>query len=317
MPTAASDSSWPVSLFMRPHQVPGGDLRACVEVARIADRAGIHSIHFGEHQVIGPRTHLYPYGDFGHHPDVPWMEPMVTLAAMASVTTNIRLAPSVLLAPLRPAILVAKTAATLDVLSGGRLDLGLGIGWQPEEYSAAGVPWSERSARFDECVEVCRAVWDEQPVTFRGEWIDLDEVVVLPRPVQPRLPIWYGVAMTEARADHLARWGDGWCPIGLTDDQLREGIRRVHDACARVGREPDSLVIRYRPDQPIDRSGRIDLAATFENAARQRAMGVTLTTVGPPVGIDSLAGISEFIDEALSVAASFEGSTFEGSTRSP
>ena len=134
------EPAWRLSLFMRPHQVPGGRLLDCLEVAQLADRAGLHSIHFGEHLVIGGETDRYPYGEFGHDADVPWLEPIATLAAMAAVTTGIRLSTSVLLTPLRPAALVAKSAATLDVLSDGRFDLGVGVGWQPDDFLAAGVP---------------------------------------------------------------------------------------------------------------------------------------------------------------------------------
>ena len=128
-------------------------------------------------------------------------------------------------------------------------------------------------------------------------------MVSLPRPVQERLPILYGVAMTAANAEHIAEWGDGWCPVGLTDGQLRVGIDRLREAFDRVGRDARSATVRVRPPQPLDAHGRIDLEATFEAAARQRELGVDIVAFGPPVGIDSLAGIAEFIESAQRTAA--------------
>lgn len=285
-----------VALFSRPHQVPGGDLRSCLEVAKAADRAGLHSIHFGEHLLVAGRTDRYPYGAFLHGPDTPWLEPLTTLAAMAAVTERIRLATGVLLAPLRPAPLLAKTVATLDVLSAGRVELGVGTGWQREEYVAAGVPWTERHDRLDEAIAACRALWGEQPVSFTGRWTVVDGAHALPRPVQDRLPILYGVRMTESSAARIAELGDGWCPVGLSFDELRRGIALLRAAFDRAGRDPATAIVRNRPDQPLDRSGRIDLDRTFAAAALEVEIGVEVVAIGPPVGVDSLAGVLEFVE---------------------
>src|SRR6185436_18984466 len=98
----------------------------------------------------------YPYGDFPFPPADPWVEPLTTLAAMAAVTSTVRLGTGVLITPLRPAVLLAKTIATLDNLSGGRVDLGVGLGWQREEYAAIGVSFTERWARHDDEIRACR-----------------------------------------------------------------------------------------------------------------------------------------------------------------
>ena len=161
---------------------------------RFADEAGLHSIDFCEHFVIGKRTDRYPYGDFAHPRETPWPDVLTVLAAVAAVTTRIRLATGVILLPLRPAVALAKAVAALDVLSDGRVDLG--VGWQPEDFASAGVPWGERIARFSESVEACRAIWGPQPVTFRGRRTDIDGVFSLPRPIQDRLPILFGVKLT-------------------------------------------------------------------------------------------------------------------------
>ena len=288
-----SHAPWQVGLFARPHQVPTGRWQDILYVARVADELGFHSIHFGDHLVIGPDTDRYPYGEFRHEPDVPWPDPITTLASVAAVTTRLRLGTSVLLLPMRNAISVAKSVATLDALSGGRVDLGVGVGWQAADFAAAGVPWNERHDRFDESIRACRAIWGEQPVSFSGRWIELDQVYVFPRPVQDRLPLMYGVAMTEANAEHIAAWGDGWCPVGLSNDQLASGIDLLRRTCESRGRDPDSMTIRARPDQIVDAAGRIDLVRAVEGARVQRELGVNLTTIGPLAGYSSLPELED------------------------
>lgn len=292
-----------IALFSRPHQLPGGDLRSVLEVGRAADRAGLHSIHFGEHLLVGPRTDAYPYGPFVHDDATPWPDPITTLAAVAAVTERVRLATGVVLAPLRPAAVLAKAVATLDVLSGGRVELGVGTGWQREEYDAVGVPWKERHDRLAEGIAACRALWGEQPVTFRGRFTDVEGCWALPRPVQARVPVLFGVRMTAASAARIADLGDGWCPVGLQLDELRHGIALLAAAFEAAGRDPATMVVRNRPPQPLDAHGRIDIDRTLAAAAPEVAAGVNVVAVGPPVGIDSLAGVAEFVERLGEKAA--------------
>ncbi len=116
-----------------------------VDLARAADGAGVDRVVVVDHVVMGPNTDAYNWGKFPTPPDAPWLEPMTVLAAMAAATTRVRLATGILIAPLRPAVLLAKQAATLDVLSQGRLDLGVGTGWQREEYDAEGLDFAARA----------------------------------------------------------------------------------------------------------------------------------------------------------------------------
>src|SRR5262245_58425459 len=118
----------------------GGNLAKAGDFARMAEGEGIDLVSITDHVAMGPRTDRYPYGPFPVGPEWPWPEPMVVLSAIAAVTERIRLSMSVLIAPLRSAALLAKQAATLDAISGGRLDLGVGVGWQEEEYLASGIP---------------------------------------------------------------------------------------------------------------------------------------------------------------------------------
>ena len=174
------------------HALFGPDLRSFVEVARIADEAGVDQVVLPDHVVMGARTDRYPYGTFPYDADAPWIEPLTTLAAMASATTRVRLGTGILIAPLRPAVLLAKTIATLDVLSGGRVDLGVGVGWQREEYEALGVPFAGRWQRLDDTLGACRALWQDAPASFSSPTVAFDDIWCAPRPVQARVPVWFG-----------------------------------------------------------------------------------------------------------------------------
>jgi alkanesulfonate monooxygenase SsuD/methylene tetrahydromethanopterin reductase-like flavin-dependent oxidoreductase (luciferase family) len=145
----------------------GGDLRSVLDTARAADATGIDQLVLPDHVVMGARTDCYPFGTFPYSNEEPWPEPLTMLAAIAGVTEQVRLATGILISPLRPAVLLAKAAATLDGISHGRLDLGVGIGWQREEYEAAGIRWSDRRVRFEDQLRACVALWTRTPpVTF-------------------------------------------------------------------------------------------------------------------------------------------------------
>jgi probable F420-dependent oxidoreductase len=255
----------------------GDRLQAVVEAAAAADAAGIDQIAVPDHLAIGPRTDAYPYGRFPLPPDEPWLEPLTLLAAMAGATRRIRLATGVLVAPLRPALLLAKSAATLDVLSGGRLDLGVGIGWQREEFTAAGVPFAGRAARMDDQLRACRALWSGGPVSFRSPTVEFEDLVCLPRPVQPGgPPLWFGVAASEANAKRIAELGAGWLPIGSDPDEIARGVATLRRAFERAGRDPATLGVRANAPVASGPDGRPDLDATLAALPRLREAGVTL-----------------------------------------
>jgi probable F420-dependent oxidoreductase len=261
-----------------------GRLDAVVEAAAAADRAGIDQIAVPDHLAIGPRTDAYPYGPFPLPPDEPWLEPLTTLAAMAGATRRIRLATGVLIAPLRPALLLAKTAATLDVLSGGRLDLGVGLGWQREEYDAAGVPWAGRWARLDDQLRACRALWTaDGPVSFRSETVSFQELRSLPRPAQEGgPPLWLGVAASERNAARIAALGAGWLPIESDPDAIARGVTVLRRACEAAGRDPATLGVRANAPVCRGADGRPDLAATLASLPRLSVAGVTIAAFALP-----------------------------------
>ena len=132
------------------HNLFDGDMTKTIDVVKRADDLGFYQMVMTDHVVMGNRTDRYPYGEFPSPPETPWHDPLITLAAIASVTSHIRLSTSVLISPLRPPVVLAKMIATLDQLSHGRVDLGVGTGWQREEYEATGC-----LQRQDQIVQLC------------------------------------------------------------------------------------------------------------------------------------------------------------------
>jgi probable F420-dependent oxidoreductase len=253
----------------------GDDLAGVVEVARAAERAGVHQVVVPDHLAMGPRTDRYPYGRYPLPPDEPYLEPLTTLAAIAGATERIRLGTGILIAPLRRPLVLAKTAATLDVLSRGRLDLGVGVGWQPEEFAAAGVPFAERWRRLDDALRACRVLWSEAPARFHSPTVSFEDLHCLPRPVQPGgIPIWFGVAPSERNLKRIAELGAGWLPMTSDLAQLRAGYDALREAFVRAGRDPGEA--RVRANAPLVRGadGRVDLDATLDALPALGAAGV-------------------------------------------
>lgn len=256
----------------------GHDLASLVDFAARAEDAGVAQIAMTDHVVIGPRTERYPYGRFPFPNEEPWPEPLVTLAAMAGATRRIRLGTAVLVAPLRSAVLLAKTVATLDALSGGRVDLGVGVGWQKEEFEASGVPFARRTARMMDVLRACRVLWRESPASFASDTVSFEQVWCEPRPVQPGgVPIWLGVAASARHLAHLVELDAGWLPVGTDLEALRAGVARIREAFAAAGRDPAALRVRANVAPALDANGRVDLDRTLaESAPRAVEAGATL-----------------------------------------
>src|SRR6478736_815317 len=237
----------------------------------------IYTLSLHDALPIGPRLDRYPYGaKFPYPPGEPWLEPLTALAAIAGATSRVRLGTGVLIAPLRPVLLLAKTVATLDVLSRGRDDLGIGTGWQREEFVEPGMGFVGRTARMDDAVRACRALWEEEPpVSVALPTITFADVWSAPRPVQPRIPIWYGGQLTAAMVERIATLGDGWLPLGPTVPEIAAGIETLRSAYRAHDRDPDTLGVRVGVPVVTDDAGRVDVAATFASAPDLAAIGVT------------------------------------------
>jgi probable F420-dependent oxidoreductase len=166
----------------------------------------------------------------------PFHETFVTLGFLAAVTKTIRLSTGILIAPQRQTGLIAKQAAEADILSRGRLRLGIGVGWNHVEYEALGEEWKTRGARQAEQVEVLRRLWCEELVTFSGRFHNLKDVSIVPRPVQRPIPIWFG-GSSDAVLARAARLGDGWMPIMAPDAQAEEKLGILREQLKSFGRD--------------------------------------------------------------------------------
>lgn len=257
----------------------GHDFTRIVDIARWAEDAGIHQLDVAEHLLMGDGK-SYPFGDYPAPLDEPWPEPIVALTAIAAVTKNIRLGTGVLIAPLRPAALLAKQLATLDRIANGRLDIGFASGWQIEEYQACGIPFERRNQRMDDTVRACRALWSGERVTLKLDTLELNNVLALPTPLQTPLPIWYGGSPTPATAKRIAEFGHGWIPLFLPEAELRTGIEMIRAEFRARGRNPAELQVRHVLFPSFDQHGHLDLKATCEPVERLRAMGVTMINLG-------------------------------------
>jgi probable F420-dependent oxidoreductase len=164
-------------------------------------------------------------------------ETFATLAFLAATTKRIKLSSGVLILPQRQTGVVAKQAAEVDILSAGRLRLGIGVGWNHVEYEALGADWKTRGARQAEQVQVLRRFWTEDLVTFAGRFHDLHEVSIVPSPIQRPIPIWFG-GSSDAVVKRAAQLGDGWMPIMAPDDQAAATLATLRGHLKAFGRDP-------------------------------------------------------------------------------
>ncbi|MBV9872252.1 MAG: TIGR03619 family F420-dependent LLM class oxidoreductase, partial [Frankiaceae bacterium] len=248
----------------------GGDWNALLDVARACDDAGVDRLVVNDHVVMGRNTDAYVWGRFPTAPDGPWLEPLTVLAAMATVTSRVRLSTGILIAPLRPAAVLAKTVATLDVLSGGRIDLGVGTGWQKEEYDAQNLDFEARAGRLDDVIGACRALWSNLPAAYASDTVTFADTFCSPQPAQERLPIWFAGALTKRNLRRIVDLGDGWIPImGASLDEIRAGAADINSAAGRP------IAIQAPARVATNEAGDRDPAATMAGVASLINAGAT------------------------------------------
>jgi probable F420-dependent oxidoreductase len=275
------------------------DGSSALDLCRTADTAGFESLWGGEH-VILPSTieSKYPYTDDGKipaEPDTPIPDPLIWLAFATAAAPGMRLGTCILIVPQRNPLVLAKELATLDQLSGGRVELGLGVGWLKEEFDALGVPWARRGARNDEYIAAMRELWKGPHASFRGEFVNFEPVTCSPRPVHGSIPIIVG-GDTEAAIQRVVRLADGYFPGASDPQRLGDLIRRVREAAERAGRDPGSIQINAMFGQQM-----ADPIAGTEQLA---ALGVDRVMVpafffGGPGGLDRLAEFGERVIGAV------------------
>ena len=222
------------------------DHQATMEICRRAEAAGFESLWGGEHVILPSKIESsYPYtadGKIPAMPDTPIPDPLIWLAFAAAAAPSMRLGTCILIVPQRNPLILAKELATLDQLSGGKVELGLGVGWLQEEFDALGVPWERRGARNDEYIEAMRTLWSGPEVEFHGEFVDFQTVTCSPRPVQPTIPILVG-GDSDVAIRRAARLADGYFPGEGDVDRLAALITRVRQAAEDAGRDPDEIEI--------------------------------------------------------------------------
>ncbi len=215
-------------------------------VARAAETSGFATLWSGEHVVMVDRSESrYPYASDGQIA-VPaaadWLDPLVGLSFVAAATRRIELATGVLLVPEHNPVVLAKQVASLDALSGGRLTLGVGVGWSREEFVALGVPFERRGQRAAEYVAAMRVLWREDVASFAGEFVAFENVRVNPKPVRGRrVPVMLG-GNSDAALRRVATWGDGWYGFNLTGvEAVRERLAALRELCRESGRDMREL----------------------------------------------------------------------------
>jgi probable F420-dependent oxidoreductase len=225
---------------------PGAHREVIDAVAVAAEAEGFSTLWSGEHVVMVDRSEShYPYsadGQIAVPAEADWLDPLVGLSFVAAATRRIGLATGVLLVPEHNPLLLAKQAASLDTLSGGRLTLGVGIGWSREEFAALGVPFARRGVRTAEYVAAMRVLWREDVASFDGEFVAFESVRVNPKPFRRRqIPVVLG-GNSDAALRRVAAWGDGWYGFNLAGvGAVRERLTVLRELCREQGRDVGAL----------------------------------------------------------------------------
>src|SRR5262245_36625040 len=221
----------------------GPDPGAVRAWAEAVEEMGYRHILAYDH-VIGAGSDTRP-GWRGYDSDDLFHEVFVLFGYLAAITRDVELVTGVLILPQRQTGLVAKQAAEVDVLSGGRLRLGVGVGWNQVELEALGEDFHNRGRRSEEQVEVLRRLWAEPTISFDGRWHHIDNAGIRPLPVRRSIPVWFGGG-ADVTLRRAGRMGDGWMPQRPPDRVAREAIERIRQAAAEAGREPDEIGIEPR-----------------------------------------------------------------------
>ncbi|GBF17652.1 phthiodiolone/phenolphthiodiolone dimycocerosates ketoreductase [Rhodococcus sp. Br-6] len=255
----------------------GDDYGRFVRFCVAADQAGFDRIQVTDHVVMGSDTSGYTWSTFPTEPDAVWLEPLTMLALLAGKTERARLGTGIVMAALRGGAVLAKTAATLDLISGGRLDLGVGTGWQEREYEAAGLDFAKRGPLLDDTLAVLRALWSSAPAEVSTSSASFADVYCSPRPAPGRnIPIWVAGSLSKPVVRRVTTWGDGWIPImGAGNDDLAAGTNLLRRSFEEAGRDPNSLQVRGRLGIERATDGSIDLERTMNGATALVTCGVT------------------------------------------
>jgi probable F420-dependent oxidoreductase len=279
------------------------DWQASFDLAVAADRAGVDRVGLtGEHVAFGENLEAYARPELGGiaggkqvtGPDGYYIEPVVTMAMVAARTQRVRLVSNIMLAALRRPLVLAKMLATLDYLSGGRIDLGVGVGWQREEYEAAGLVFEDRGRLLDQTLEDCQLLWRESRASYSSAELSFENIHMMPKPANPGgIPIWVSGTLGGPAMRRLARFGSGWIPWGDAnhgDDALVASIPRMREAVAKFGGDPARIGVAGNLPLAFGADGTLQIDATMERVPRLVEAGITDFRAMLPVPRDLAAG---------------------------
>jgi probable F420-dependent oxidoreductase len=276
-----------------------GDWSGLLDLARAADANGIDKVVVSDHVVMGEQLDEYGKPEVGGvrggkqptGPDGLWMEPLTLLSVIAGTTTHVRLGTHVLLAALRRPVVLAKSLATLDVLSNGRLDIGIGVGWQKEEYDAAGLDFSTRGRALDDTIDILQTLWRSQAATYEVGGRTVSGIHQMPKPRQAGgVPIWVSGTLNKKVAERLARYGSGWIPWGDAAVDLTASIPALWQMVEAAGGDPSGLRVVGNVAVHKRDDGTPDVAASIDALQPQLAAGVTDVMLRVPLPSAAAAG---------------------------
>ena len=287
--------------------VPPRDLRALVRMAVEAEEAGFDGVMVSEHVALGPgadelglpenpRDYALPGNQ---DPSTPWPDPLTLLAAVAGVTTRLRLVASSIIAPLRHPVLLAKQLATLDLLSEGRLVVQPTVSWHRAEYEALGVAFEQRGELLDEHLAAWRALWRDSPASFEGRHYRFADVSLEPKPLREHGPaLWFGGETVHERLlRRLVECGTGFNPLGTPSD---EDLERLRSAMAAAGRDPAELeMVGGTRGRFADADGVADLGEALAWIPAQLERGFTTICIKPSQFIDDPDEIGPFCRDVV------------------
>jgi len=284
---------------------PGG-WQPLLDQARAADAAGIDRLVVSDHVILGEHLEEYAKPEVGGTeggrqptgPDGHWLEPMTLLSVLAGITSHSRLLTGILIAALRRPVVLAKSAATLDVLSQGRLDLGIGVGWQREEYEAAGMPFEGRGHLLDHTLDVCQTLWRNQSASYDSDVLRFEKIHCNPQPLQTGgVPVWISGRLNRNVLQRIARFGSGWIPWGDDAIDPSAGMSRVREALDAAGRDASGFQVTAALRSVKGDAG-IDLARTMESVPPMVEAGITDFRAYLPIPDDPNAA-EDFLSEVV------------------
>lgn len=286
---------------------PGG-WQPLLDQARAADVAGIDRLVVSDHLIMGENLEAYARPEIGGTeggvqptgPDGHWLEPLTLLSVIAGFTSHCRLLTGILIASLRRPVVLAKSTATLDVLSGGRLDLGVGVGWQREEYEAAGLPFEGRGRLLNHTLDVCQTLWSETRAQHESAYLKFAGIHAMPKPLQPGgVPIWVSGTLNKRVLERITRYGSGWIPWGPDAQNPIAGLGQIRDALSAANRDPADFQVAGSLPAVKGEDRKLDLDRTMDGVPALVEAGITDFRANLRIPSDPNAA-TDFLSEVVS-----------------